>query len=462
MVALADSWSLRISDRYRLELPEDLADWLDGELWRQSGCGEFRQPVDATILLEQTPDPIWPALMPPDFLPLVGNSAGDWLCLRVDANDRVSQIVHWYHGGGDWLPWGRTLAEAVVFDAIGPRLPGQRRRHAIPAENPRCDEPISHDPLLTWALRHSPPEITELLKSGLDGEMLATRLIETQTAEIAIRCELVQQALANPLADQLTRDWAEQAGIDWNDAIKWMFDLDRLPATLRQQLESELAVDLAPHQSWDTAAEHCRRVAELAPELAWPWEIAGYSHQRRGQLQVAKSLYASALSQSVFTDQSVRLQSHWTADRAAKFSAAMLNELQLNESDPSAQQADPQSEDQATRPALPIDPLFTERLSKQPVDTKYLDALCEPNLQTRRETVMRYWCDKADAAREQGRLQEVYENFVAAGWDLGAEPMTIYGELLEQISEAASLAGFAARAEVARTHRACLRDRYGI
>ena len=434
-VAPADSWSLRISNRYRLELPEDLADWLDGELWRQSGCGEFRQPVDAAVLLGQTPDPIWPALMPPDFLPLVGNSAGDWLCLRVDANDQVSQIVHWYHGGGDWLPWGRTLAEAVVFDAIGPRLPGQRRRHAIPAENPRCDEPNPHDPLLTWALRHSPPEITELLESGLDGEMLAARMIESQTAEIAIRCELVQQALANPLADQLTRDWAEHAGIDWNDAIKWMFDLNLLPDSIRQQIEGELAIDLTPRQRWDQAAEHCRRVGELAPELAWPWEIAGYCRQRRGQLRAARSLYASALPQSVFTDQSVRLQSHWTADRAAKFSAAMLRELQLNE---------------------------TESLPDQLVDPKYLDALCEPDPQIRRETVTRYWCGKADAAREQGRWQDVYENLVAAGWDLGAEPMTIYGDLLEQISEAASHAGFAARAEVARTHRACLRDRYGI
>ena len=55
-----------------------------------------------------------------------------------------------------------------------------------------------------------------------------------------------------------------------------------------------------------------------------------------------------------------------------------------------------------------------------------------------------------------------YRCYMAAGWDIGAEPITAYGDLLDRIAEVALRCGQRARAEVASTHRRCLRQRYGI
>ena len=78
--------------------------------------------------------------MPCDFLPVLGNDRGDWLCVRFGNDNSANEIIHWYHGGGDWIPWGQTLAEAIVFDSVRAKLPGNRRDHAISAESTLDDE----------------------------------------------------------------------------------------------------------------------------------------------------------------------------------------------------------------------------------------------------------------------------------------------------------------------------------
>ena len=59
-------------------------------------------------------------------------------------------------------------------------------------------------------------------------------------------------------------------------------------------------------------------------------------------------------------------------------------------------------------------------------------------------------------------IAEAHECYMAAGWDLGAGPITVYGEILDRVHETATQCGQRARAELAATHRRCLSDRYGI
>ena len=87
------SWSERFARRYQCALSDTLADWLDREIWKSAGVGEYREPADVDQLLEPAPEPIWPGLMCCDFIPLIHNAAGDWLCVRVDQNNEASQIV---------------------------------------------------------------------------------------------------------------------------------------------------------------------------------------------------------------------------------------------------------------------------------------------------------------------------------------------------------------------------------
>ena len=222
-----------------------------------------------------------------DCLPILSNTAGDWLCVRIDANGFAAEIVHWYHGGGDWIPWGNQLAEAIAFDAIADRFPSQNRRHAIPAESPRLNSDNASrtvDPITRWAFNHLPATVVKAIESSIPFVTTADVFLENQVAEVATLCELSVSAL-----------------------------LDSKPGNRGA--------------AWDQAAVHAKPVTDLSPELAWAWDTMGHAAERRGELKVARECYLKAIDCSAFTDQSIRLMTHATGDQAAKFAVARLLEL---------------------------------------------------------------------------------------------------------------------------------------
>ncbi len=397
-------------------------DWFDRSLWKQSGSGEFCNAVDPVELLEKTPDILWPGLMPCDFLPLIGNDAGDWLGVHVDAQNQASEIRHWYHGGGDWIPWGRTLAEAILFASVSDRLPGPHRRHAIPAEPIRPSD--SEGPWLAWALRHLPAAMKATTDS-LDGPALADLFLQHGVAEVAVRCELVQHALSESLTETLNPKLADQLGVDPGSLIQWTFDQDRMPQDVHNRLTKDF--DWQPaKQDWQTAAKHCQAVTAIAPQLGWAWDVLAYSLERSGETQQAIQAYRQAAKCSVFTDQSIRLRTHWESVRSGKFSVARLSQL-----DPELAQRD-----------------------------AFIQAMLVSDPEARRIAVTEHWLGKAAKVSEQPAV--AVEHMIAAGWDLGADPMSVYGSLLQQIAETADAANQTARARVAETHRMCLKERYGV
>ncbi len=424
--ANAASWSVRLSERYHCTLSRDLADWFDREIWKRVSGNEFCEPVAADDLLDEAPEVIWPGLMPCDLLPLVGNASGDWLCLRLDAHNHASEVVHWYHGGGDWLPWGQTLSEAILFDALCGRLPSPARRHAVPAAETSRAVSVAADELLGWARGQVDPAVAALVDQPGDPEPLAATLLRHDVAGIAVRCELVQSALKETLSATLDPATAEQLGVDWNQVVQWMFDTQKMPVATRERLQRDYGLSISKPQDWEAAERHSREVVNRDPELAWAWDVIGYAAERRGDRAVAIEAYQRAAACSVFTDQSVRLRTHWTAQDAAKFSASRLQEC------------------------------YPEVVQR----SAYLQILCGADSQRRRHQLTSYWAGLAEAAAAEGDWVSAQQCYHAAGWDLGAEPLSSYGDLLCQIAEAAENAGQRARAELARTHRRCLKDRY--
>ena len=114
---MSGSWSTQVEQRYALRLPEDVRAWLDKQIWREPGGAEFSRPQTPEQLLDPAPEAIWAGFMLPDTLPIISNNYGDWLCLRIDADGTVAEVLHWSHCGGDWIPYGRTLAEGLLYDA---------------------------------------------------------------------------------------------------------------------------------------------------------------------------------------------------------------------------------------------------------------------------------------------------------------------------------------------------------
>ncbi len=422
-------WSARIEDRYRCRLSPVLADWFDSETWKLVGSGEYREPVAPESLLVPAPEVIWPGLMGCDLLPLIGNTAGDWLCVRVDQNNVMSEVVQWYHGGGDWIPWGEDLAQAILFDAAIERIPGAARRHAVPAENPRPVVDAAQrrqDPLLQWARSHRPDAVAALFDRQLQGQEIAEAMLESQLAEVAVRCELVISLLTHWPRAILHSLFRDDASLDRSDLAKWSFDLDQMPEPIRHNLQKQTGV--AASQDWDAAAVHANRVCEIAPELAWGWEIFGYAAERRGDLSSAIAAYRRASTCSVFTDQSIRLDTHWMASESAKFSVARLKQLRPDEV----------------------------------ATSTYFQILCQPDAGQRRRQATAYWTEQAGQMAGNNDPCQTHRCHVAAAWDLGAEGIQSYASVLDRITESAQDAGQEGRAEVARTHLLCLRERYGV
>ena len=125
-------WSERLAERYRCCFSPVLVDWFDSDIWKRKGCGEYSSPVEPALLLSDAPEQVWPGLMSCDLIPLVESTAGDWLCVRVDENSMASEVVQWYHGGGDWIPWGQDIAQAIVFDGYLPDFFGWAAHTGVP------------------------------------------------------------------------------------------------------------------------------------------------------------------------------------------------------------------------------------------------------------------------------------------------------------------------------------------
>jgi tetratricopeptide (TPR) repeat protein len=420
-------------------LTDDLVDWFDAGIWEQFGTGEFCQPVAPEQLLAEAPEFIWPVLMPPDLLPLLGNRSGDWLCLRFGATAASNEIVHWYHGGGDWIPWGRTLAEAVAFDRLRPSLPGPRQVYAEAAETLA---PLpSARPLHRWAADHLPADVAATLTAPAPATTPA--LIETMLAEgiceIALRCELALASLDNLLRRQLTSQLAHELEIPWqSQAVRWMFDPQLIPPEARLRLAERLglAEETLLEQDWETATQHAEAVARQRSDLGWPLDLCGWAAERTGQFERAIPFYERALGSSSFTDQTIRFRSHWCVEAKGKFAAARLRALASDGSDP-------------TGPRTGWAMTYLQRLSLE-------------GAEARAQAVTQFWVDQADQASEAGDPALAYERLYMAGWDLGARAMDEYRSLLQRMAEFAAAADQPGRAAVARTHLACLESRFSL
>ncbi len=428
-------WAERFAGQYGVRLDATLTQWLDDELWKQQGTGGFRPAAEPADLLRTCPPPIWPGLMPPDALPILGNEYGDWLCLRVGSDNQVREIIHWYHGGGDWIPWGRTLPEALAFQMIRDHLPGRHYRHADPAERIRRSQPS--DLHYQWAQQHLPAATTEIIATLISDQTaqsvlpLLEQLIATGVATVSLRAEAILRSLDTPLR-QLTRTMAATLGIDWeNEAIGWRFDADLVPRKHRAALAALLQVDETElgGQNWELAGQHAAEVASGRHDLGWAPLTLGWIAEKQNDLSQAVRNYSQAMLASVFADQSVRFRTH--GNEEDKFSTRRLAALLDQHSDQTL-----------------------------PLNADYWQVWSSSSSSERPAAIADYWMHRAQNASDQGNWSAAYDALVQSGWDLGLTSIRQYGPLLKQISHAAQQAGQTARAAVAAAHLRCFEQRF--
>ena len=444
-----DQPSQLLADRYQVELNEAWRHWFDRDADQVPLAGEFRESSQFSFLLDRAPTIVWPGLMLPDTLPLVGNEYGDWLCVRVDGSNRFGELLHWYHGGGDWIPVGRTIAEAVLHDIVDqfrPRV-GQVLRGAAESTSPEhlnhVSQRLREERLQHWlvssldaspnSLHTNSSAVNDVLHMLAKVEYLPAvqRLERAGWAVEASLCDQIEYVLQVPIRSLASEEIPKRLGLNYEpDYVRWLFDAQQIPNDALHQIQEILHVlgltPVQPHaQDWDEAERLALRILERRKDLAWAVDIAGWAAKRRGDLESACDTYFNGRFASAFSNQSIRMRSHGFDSRFGKSALAELWSLR-------------------------------DHLSPTQRDDVYLQKVWQTPARSLQREIQEYWMASAKEAMEAGQYASAYESYYRAGWDVGAQRMTDYMDIFAGLIESAQAAGWTARSNVAATHLACL------
>ena len=414
------SLSQRLSDRYALKLPADVTAWIDRRLWQGTASSPYGVPYDPEDLLDERNAPVWGGTMPPDALPLLGDGCGDALCLRAAPDGSVAEYVAWDHETGEWISAGRTLADALIYDAISIPVdkdedPEERFRFA---ERATQFTPIGEASFRLFAERH-----------GGIGAPLRSALLGLRIAEVPLLHDLSYECVTSGI-DRLCRScepgkWQYILGDQADALASWPFDRSLVPERAQQRLAGRLRQP-REHlfaQDWSAAAEAAGRACRLRPDLPWAHAVLGWEAERRGDRDGAIQHHARGLRTLAQTQSFVANWYPVEESRRRQFAAVRLFALASH---------------------LP-DPLRGDA---------YLRAHLE-DLGNSRDWVTRisdHWVAAGESAERRGRPGDAYACYYFAGWDY--PPGGVRG-ILERVERAAGAAGSEALRRIAGLHVQC-------
>lgn len=386
---MTESWSHQIASNLGVELDESLRTWFDEAWWARQGTGEFTSALSPQRLIDLDGEVIWPGFLPPDLLPVIGNDYGDWMCLRIGLANEVSEIVYWNHGGGDWIPFGPSLPEALLY-AASLRATEQ-------------DE-FASTVWPTWAaeqLSRSGKHIMPFWETGAKVDPLSA-LVEAGVAQAPVGRDLCLKRLRRPGQEMADREKAKALGVPWEpNFVSWLFDSSLAPESQRSALWDGGRGDANAgfEQDWNGAELEALRIERVRGNLGWPMDLAGWAAERRGDLQQAIPRYWSSLKASVFSDESVRFRTLWFPEGYGKFAAARLWE-------------------------------HRELLSELQRSDPYLSLLWENDRTSLRARVSRFWLRIAEEESRQRNWRAAFDAYMRAGWDVGMAQREDYVEVL--------------------------------
>ncbi len=462
--------SQTIAARYHLRLSDAWKQWFDHDQFRIALPGGFRSPLTAQQLSAPAPAQIWAGFMLPDTLPLIGNQYGDWICVRVGPDGSLGELLHWYHGGGDWIPLGSDLAEVVVHDVVDHFRPiaGQMLRGAPesiePQQRKRVLEAFAEPELRNWLCER-------LSVSATDGSAAVATVSQALThiehalaqgnysaalqhmqscnwSPDAIACDRIQYLLQQSVAQLADPRLARALSVNWApDYLSWLFDVAAIPSSARERITALTGLNSSwwEQQDWKLAGEVAGQVLLRRQDLGWAFNVAGWELRRRGDEAGAAQIFFRGRHASAFSDQAVRMRTHWSDSRYGKFTIAQLSELYafltpMQQADSYLQAAGGLGRRGAS-----------SHSSVQPADS-YLQAAGQGREQPTIKQVQKYWLDESRRLREQQAYAESYDCLVRSGWDMGVDQLADYQAILGELVLAAGSAGWDARQAVAQTH----------
>ena len=426
--------SQKIAARYHLRLSNAWKQWFDHDQFRITLPGEFRSPLTADQLSGPAPSQIWAGFMLPDTLPLIGNQYGDWICVRVGADGSLGELLHWYHGGGDWIPLGSDLAEVVVHDVVDHFRPigGQMLRGAPestePQQRARALEAFADPELKSWlserltsgaagaadrttAMTEVNQALSHIQQALTRGDYTAAlrHMDECNWSPDAIACDRIQYVLQQSVAQLADPRLARALGVNWApDYLLWLFDVASVPSMMRERITALTGLKSGwwEQQDWRLAGELAAAVLSRRQDLGWAFNVAGWSRRRCGDVVEAAAIYFRGRHASAFSDQAVRMRTHWSDSRYGKFTIAQLSELH-------------------------------DYLTPSQQSDSYLQAAGQSSERPSIKQVQKFWLDESRRLYDQQAFEDAYDCLVRSGWDMGVDQLTDYQAILGELVIAA-------------------------
>lgn len=390
--------------------------WFDGDWAEAELPGEFQQSISPQQLCGPGEFPKMAGLIPPDCIPILGNGYGDWICARVTEDNSLGELIHWYHGGGDWIPVGANLRQACLHDFVDGFRPKSKQMLRGATEIANVQTPASAAKLLEspWLTRAA-SDLNNIDLQGLASKFekneyhaaLESLRIHRIAVE-AVSCDLLEYHLAAPLSSWATPDMAARCKMDWQtNFMRLLFDFRNCPTEHKSRFRDQVNCsfeDIEQLQDWNVASTLAADVLKKRQDLGWARDIVGWAEERQGNQAAATRAYESGLSASCFSDQTVRLRTHWYPPSHPNFASARLVEISPGE--------------------------FRDR----PLHT------CQD------------WLDRGNAELESGNPSHAYASYFHAGWGIGFANLAECKQLLKRLIRSAEQAGWQARAATAAAH----------
>ncbi|HBE71884.1 MAG TPA: hypothetical protein DDW52_27395 [Planctomycetaceae bacterium] len=419
------SHSQAIANRFQLaSLSACWIEWFDAVADTMDLPGAFNQPYSPELLGTEGQFVSLAGLIPPDCLPVLSNGYGDWICARVTDDDTLGELIHWYHGGGDWIPVGRTPAEACLHDFVDRFRPttAQMLRSApesvdgeTPLASSTADWLSEHPQFRDWLTDNIPDATTYFSKTSnepADHEAACRWMLEQQLAVPAVACDLIESLISSPVSRLASPKYASLASIAWTpDYLRLMFDFESASPELVRAFSSAFkdeAQQFPSDQDWESAGGLAAQIWHIRRDLGWTRDVLGWSMQRRGDIHDAIEIYRTGARAAVFSDQAVRLRSHWFGKQHPNFAYAQLESLGS--------------------------PLHRETAESR--------------------------LDQAHHCLATGSAQAAYEAAYEVGWEIGFKNLKQGIEALKIVCEAAQQLDWKARHATAQAHLDVLTSRF--
>lgn len=420
---MSEQWSQRLATELAASFTPDVVDWLDSGVCDDLASphlGDFTEAIDLEDLLDPSSSAIWGGQMLPDTLPLLDNGCGDVISLRFGPDGQVTELVRWDHEGGNWRPFGNTLAEAVLCD-IGTMKAEDAADFSPEVKNtPRPVEDWAVD----WTRRTTAPRLN--WSDPYEGNRLSVFqcLLDADICEVVARREQCSASLTCGLARRCVEiggaQIAERMGVQWSVFEEWLFDTAIIPEEYHQELSQavNMPIEQMIRQDWDQASQEAQRVRELRPDLGWPYAILGWAAERYRDLDRAVDHYLEGL-------QRLGTSCAFMARVEHGFAAQRLGELKDHLS--SASMAEP----------------------------KVQAALAPRTPDSFPSSIRCYWIRQAEEAAARGEHDRAYRCYYSAGWD---DYITNdMDRVLDGLVRSAEAAGYTTLCRLAKLHLASLR-----